>query len=435
MNNAEGRVSDLESAWWFDAQLRRNKPYGGYVLKNIHHGEYTFAKDVRVTRIWLYRKKGAPKSLVLGSPELPADVDEPKRMSKTGGKKEPKLPDYVPLGFYQPVFGVRAVFKTSNVFGEGSGDLEITQEYLFTLYNNTPAHEPTTTLSAARFYPLLHFSYKPGDKKDEHVLTSLRADYRLHITIDQYLDRTRNEPGKPNQAGVFKDTTHPSKTEVALVGLSGIFERLEKPLRYEIVSDGIVFGSTGTYDNIHQWGVQRTEGKNDINYTSKDGKKFILPTTPGAYHCFHMHWRWTEAAPGMVQEKRPSEGGQFGIPPGRPLIDSKIYQQVLTFAITNLSEKTKKELSDPDENASHMDFKSLFTDKQPPDEIDKGGDLVTWLSFTVKRFIHQQMRNDPLEGVLFVHGCYFPHEKDPEGTGAGRLRASDKKIISRTWER
>jgi hypothetical protein len=62
-------------------------------------------------------------------------------------------------------------------------------------------------------------------------------------------------------------------------------------------------------------------------------------------------------------------------------------------------------------NPSTRSFEQLFTNVSSTHHmIDKGADLVLWLSFEV--FRDDALLHQPWEGTLFVNGLYFAHNKD-----------------------
>ena len=118
-----------------------------------------------------------------------------------------------------------------------------------------------------------------------------------------------------------------------------------------------------------------------------------LPYTPGATHAAHMHWRWgafsathTPAGPGG-----PQYAGFEG--PGTPMIDGRIPNQSLRFAITtsrHAEEISKLLRNDNATEAQDFDsFETLFTAQghKDPEPIADGAELVTWVSIAGIEFM------------------------------------------------
>ena len=151
----------------------------------------------------------------------------------------------------------------------GSGKLHITQEYLFTDYGNSPSHEPNGNLRAARLFPLLRFTFSNATKQ-ENTPKYIRIDYRLELFLDQHLSRPSEAllgyGPSPGQAGIFADNDDPNTFLAAppivppMLGLDNIFDRGEKPLKYEIIGHGLDKGRRADWDNIHYWANSPIEG-------------------------------------------------------------------------------------------------------------------------------------------------------------------------------
>jgi hypothetical protein len=239
---------------------------------------------------------------------------------------------------------------------------------------------------------------------------SLRADYCLELSIGRGLGvltdlppQRKGERPWPNQAGIFADATYP------LVTIGTIFFLAEKPLKKEVMGYGYIRGRALReeaeakkfpyklcWDNIHQWGASR-EG---------------LPTTPGAAHAAHCHWRWTPTAASgsffmRLVGAEPQEyfGGLF---PGGPLIDSEVSNQTLRFAITaGLHTAAFKRLYEKQKDP--FDELSAWG----PLDVEDGATLATW--FVIEASSDLQL-GKKWRGGLFKHGVYFAHGVEDVGT-------------------
>lgn len=293
--------------WTFTAT--QNGDTSGCVLERIRHDDYSFAKKVQVYRIWLKTKRDKKeKPYVLGSVDFPAQ-DGIKITSPAGSNADILIKPFIQAGLLTVQYKSRkGLFED-----DPEQSLAITQTYIFTPYGREPAHEPSGTLEAARFYPMLEFKFSHPRKLAGPLY--FRADYQLQISIGRGLGQSvvptptsaaRAESSRPevledpprkdkatggtswtdgvNQAGIFADESWP------LPIIESIFFLAEKPMKKEVVGYGFIDGFSKRekaappnqlcWDNIHQWGATAT----------------ALPTTPGAAHASHCHWRWTPAA-------------------------------------------------------------------------------------------------------------------------------------------
>jgi hypothetical protein len=399
-----------EKGWYLKYLMP--KEGGGLVLQEVMHDGYYLAKDIRVVRIWVgtedpgKSQRGELKDYVLGSQEFPCLAD-PMILPA------PKAPTEFP--FYKPVAGIECRFETAEaVFGKGTEKLKVTQQYLFTAYGKDPPHEPGHVLDAARLFPRLCFDYLPG-KSEEKAKTPkyLRVDYRIHLSVDKFLDQKKNLTRVDNQAGIFRDNEHlpgavfDFASPILFRGphLEEVFAAAEKPLQYEVIGPGLIYGQSEdpnnhkeiTWDNIHWWASQ---------------EKGELPSTPGAFHAAHIHWRWAAVSgePGVLEKKILPGGEQFkGLNwtknRGGPLLDPRIPVQSIRFAIAKDSPKRTAQA-----NPSNKIFDQIFVGEDPA-EVDKGTDLVLWISIDI--FRDNRMLKKPWEGALFVHGLYFAHDPEP----------------------
>jgi hypothetical protein len=405
---------------------------GGLVLNDVRHFNHNFASDVRITRVYVGTATGAPiypgvtiqnkRALVLGSADLPySDTQQAVRLPT-------KLGLIAPFATPQIEY---AHFKTPGpALADGqTAPLEVEQRYLFTSYGVDPPHEPGAIAWGARFYPLLSFSY-PKSPTGAPPVNYFRADLRMAVGIEQVNNlQNKGKQVSPlnvtlgsdlvNQAGLFKDGSSITPR------LEALFDRIEKPLHYEILSMGNDWddypGLNGYWDNIHQWPA--AEG---------------LAATPGANHAGHFHWRWGVGAaviPKSIILRKlvaPATGPQFEgfLGPITPLIDPRIPFQRLTFAITKYEATDKDDQAwAPEKNPSTDIFSDLFIkNRAVPKKIEKGKPLVWWMSVEVFR---SPLLTGPWQGTLFAHGSFFTHSSislftKTQFAVAGLYGASDK---------
>lgn len=406
---------DPATLWEFDYQVI---PGSGLVLQNVLHAAYWFGKDIRLVGVWAGSEdpstggtgSTAPQLLQLGDMNFPSQAVYPPQ----------SYPVQPPAAFpyYSPLVGLFAEFKTSlPAFG---GDLTVKQEFQFARYGMNPPHEPGGVLPAARLLPLTYFTFQrnvsggPG-------LAYLRFDYRMNVDlgdvvppgfgeeITYYPPRisaiASHQPHK-SQAGVFRDQEGiPMPSGIGVPTLYDIFAGGEKPLQYEIIGRGLthskpeVKGKPATFDNVHVWPSPYPGG---------------LPSTPGAFYSLHVHGRWGAVAGAVptfpLTMLLPAAGQpQFkGLgwisQQGGPLLDRKLADQTLKFAITKNFGMAGTLTTSPFEDL----FKRL---RGKPESIKAGDDLVFWLSIEVFR-PKADSRND-WDGTVFVHGMYFAHDPEP----------------------
>ena len=407
--------------WYLQYELGTS----GLKLYNIRHANYRLANDVRIAGIWVGsddpNDPAKPKdallvSLKLGESNLPNATFVP---PPGPGFQSPP----VPFDKYRPLFTLNASFKTKDpVLGPNTDSefLEIIQDYQFGSYGMNPPHEPGAVLQAARFFPLLKFNISGAGK---NKVKYLRVDFRFNINLDNLgfdpnvraqKQRSGQDDRGPNQGGIFRDReTIPFPLQLPLrpPDLGDVYAAAEKPLQYEIVTRGLTRGQPAdagqpdTWDNYHQWGSP---------YPGLGGSS--LPTTPGAFHCAHLHWRWGKAS-GDPSEKgiilKAAGEPQFRGPgwtghPGGPLLDGRVPDQSIRFAVTkNFNHDLESEI------LSTQKFEDLFISKRAvPDSVKSGADLVLWYSVEVFRDMKQLQQ--PWEGALFIHGLYFAHDPEPK---------------------
>lgn len=463
--------------WRFDYDMLDK---GGLVIANVLHSGFHLAKDVRVVRVWINADDPDPagrKSLFLGTADFEVLSRDPTYLRYISFNAPPPFDVYTKDAPKGPA-GVQAVYRTrAKVFGSpGDPDakdpdddyLTIEQSFIFTKYGKDPAHEPGGVLPAARVFPLIKFSY--GGKK----IKSIRFDYRLHVSLDILLGRDsaldpqldtgllgKLKPGgeeglkrivklltalRPMLAGIFRDTDEiPSSADT-----EDIFFAVEKPVLREVVGYGLKKGIPGdkvsettdhgnqiapgdaaTWDNIHMWSNRRLAGE----YVKKQ------PSTFGAFHAFHCHWRWPyfAAHPSTGDHIKSFIGGgvkraglftlndfgdaQFkGLPmKGHfegPLLDPRIPNQTIQFAVTLAKppgQTEPRDRWDADQCPSTSVFEELFINPEapsPPRDIGQGEDIVTWLAITVENENADGRQGEKFQGTVFAHGLFFAHNPE-----------------------
>lgn len=396
------------SAWSFTDRFGP----GGLILNDVRHGAYPLAKDIRVTRVWVAAppprtRSGGPdpllktkkkRSFVLGDDILP--TNQPFELIR-GGQAPGDFAIYPIAG------GLGVDYEVGTGIPDVRNDtLVINQRYLFGHYSQHPAHEPGSVLRAARFFPLLTFRLKPGPENLPGP-SYFRADFRFDLGLN------RKHAGY-DLGGVFRDAE-----DVPLVINEGldyfrppllhdIFTGGEKPLHHELIGPGLrerTKADTGpdlqTWDNYHHFPLTEDDGG--------------LPSTPGAFHCFHTHWRW--GAVSVTGQFPVLEGGkQFAglnwtAELGGPMIDKEIPLQDLTFAVTKDSRDGTSLAAEA--NPSEWPFADLFTKHRAnPAPIKKEGEKITfWISVEVSR--PPGAENREWGGTLLPHGMFFSHESEP----------------------
>lgn len=199
------------------------------------------------------------------------------------------------------------------------------------------------------------------------------------------------------------------------------------------------------------------------------------PHTPGLPYGVHLHWRWgATAATGAT--KVPG-GPQFAGPggPGKPLIDPRIHNQNIEFAIVDGSGRSgddrdvHRQLDRDPATYLFDDFSKVWEDLRPlPELLMPSGDLVIWVSQTAwgpgwngttppyrERFpasgvSPERFPDVPHDvryllpewgGTLFPQGIFFPHEDISVLPPPVRLIPGVKKsqfhpgAPARTWRR
>ncbi len=480
------KLSDPETKWSFDCltDSAGKPPAGGLVLQNLRHDGHNFAKDVRVVGLWIETEVVEASGAVFSTAKTtyyPLDsaiftVSDirtlaPKAISNHAtGRNFNYLREaddalafstYFQEGGNYFGYGVSAKFEapallTSLANCVYSG-LTVEQIFLFSRYGHVPKHEPSGGLSAARFHPMTKYAFSANPAYDQNKqftrVSSIRFDYRLHLYLDTHYNAPTDTRLTPNQAGVFADSdsalatagtaaswafTHRGATNpLPAVVSAGSFDAAEKPLVLETTAPGLgkgfsVFLTTDDkprivrcWDNVHWWGSR--------------GPGAPLISTPGAFHCAHLHWRWgaaAGAAPGATSDpvfnpttwpagaKAPQQGA-WG-----PLVDPGIWIQTLRVAVVKNDPKLDPNRGVAPAALTKADWKSLFDPglRSAPADIYAGEDIVLWYSAEVYGEVTlaapdghgppASFSSQP-KGTVFIHGIFFAHDAEKSGLAVG----------------
>lgn len=477
MANTTNNISDQATLWSFDLvqDTSGNPAPGGLILQNVRHDSHNYAQDVRVIGIWLKLElfdpssataKALPSRFVTLSPKW-FDTDTVRQIGANPSVKP--VDDVMMLNYFTGGFALKAIYSSTKDVFDGltncqHGLLLITQLWMFSPYGNSPPHEPSGGLSAARFHPTLKYKLEDSTHWDSTKpytrVSSIRFDYRLHLHVDRSESSPDAASSTPsNHAGLFRDRDVPPLSTKASASGAGFtyvaFEAAEKPLALEVVGPALYQGlaqkdlgaASGNprqifekcWDNIHWWG-HRQQGH---------------ISAPGAFHAVHMHWRW--GAPialagglfttlGQAPDAVPNPGNflpplptvlrQGDIQNGTifgPLVDSNIWTQTIYVAVTKYDKTMDPDQVDPSKCSTET-FQDLFTSRGKPQDIYSGANCVMWYSTEIPREVDMQISyalSDPRgsgqsgptnvsviagnSGYVLLHGTFFAH--DPERTG------------------
>ncbi|HEY7577118.1 MAG TPA: hypothetical protein VH855_05940 [Acetobacteraceae bacterium] len=488
------KLSDPATGWSFDCltDTAGNPLPGGIVLQNVKHDQHNLARDVRVIGFWLTIETVDPPNTIASTASqfhlldatnftvsavrilTPAPVTAPGGGGTFQYLKEADTALYF-SGYFKDsggnsiAYGVASKFDAPNLLSgqtncEFAG-LTVEQIFLFSRYGNSPKHEPSGGLSAARLHPMVRYAFAANGSFDATKrstrIASIRFDYRLNLVVDRHYDVATNAGLQQlgNQAGLFADSDTALGTVVTSIGStiwnlstsaglsSGSFDAVEKPLVLEVMGPGLAKGfptfATSTaggqqinvrcWDNIHWWGARGA------------GQPII--SAPGAFHAAHIHWRWGGAARaarvGGSQTfnpqtwpkgipMSPAQQGMWG-----PLVDPGIWMQSIRVAVTKNDARLDPMRGAAPTNLSKSDWKTLFTGLRPvPDDISAGDDLVLWYSTEVHREVTTlpssaqgsppfflpppaQTFRAATSGTVFIHGLFFAHDAEKTGFTVG----------------
>jgi hypothetical protein len=462
VKSATGKIQPRDTAgtgWAFRGVV---DPKVGFALEDVEHDGHALADSIRIERIAVagfsdndaYRSRDdLANHHVFGLGDC-KEVAAPSLEVLAKGTTDP-------LGYYAPRLKVAAKYEMPSLVYETDQTMELELAFLFTDYNKDPSHEPGGLIPAARIYPTLTFSIPSvGHKRKKPAYrraTAVQVLYRINLRLD--------DQGVGNQCGVFTDHEDLSPAGAAQAGAAGggkpgsfTFAAAEKPVPYEIVGKGVDHGSAGGWDrtirgwdNIHQYSHKALPGSDPNSGVSDQ------PYTPGLPYGGHMHWRWgesaTKGAPGLPGGKQ--YGGPQG--PGTPLIDDRIRNQNLEFAIVDLGGWFAREegtfLTKVDQDPVSFlfqDFSRVWTDlRSTPDSLMPSANIGIWLSITawgpgwdgvdpgytefsggsgispkdfpkVERSLSYVL--PAWGGTVFPQGIFFPHETNSVFYGSWKRR-------------
>lgn len=469
-------VSDPLTKWSFSCLTDgggTKPPAGGLVLQQVQHDGHNFAKDIRVIGFWVEIETVSPASAVTATTKTfyildgtnftvapitlfaPALRSSPLFASTFAYLKELDVAldfkEYFKSTANYFAYVVKAEYTAGAFFSKFPNcelaGLNVTQSFLFSPYGNSPVHEPSGALNAARCHPIVKYETTVNGAVDKTKpysrLKSIRFDYRLHLYIDRHHNTATNATLAQigNQAGLFADgdggkvgigfsTVGKGIWNKSLsTGFSrSVFDAVEKPIVLEVATQGLenglpLFLATATatsttplrcWDNIHWWGAR--------------GPGSPLISAPGAFHAAHIHWRWGKPA---SDPKRPQFGaGWPAAAAGNPLtsgkwgpvVDPNIWMQTLRLAVVKNDPKLDPAKGVPAASLSLADWKTLFHPglRAVPDDISAGDDIVLWYSVEVPSELIGSGSatvkfTAKTPASIFVSGIFFAH--DPEITG------------------
>src|SRR5437660_1531613 len=494
-------VYKVVGSWSFRAAKRgAPAPPGGLVLRDVRHDGHNFAKSLRLIGLWVELQtvdssgnagSTTKKFFALSAPDfsvgattllLPSPVStwnpwaDPYKLKESAAVLQ--FEDYLTQGGGGAQFGISAKYEAPTLFSDQTNcedaGLTIDQIFLFSRYSNDPRHEPSGALAAARCFPVIRYSIVKNsgcDKTRAYVrVGGIRFDYRLHLYLDGHYNVADPQTvgGLGNQAGLFADSDSlitsasrgaksaadqfgawaamqrywpvPLNTTGTLANAfsAASFDAVEKPLPLEVTAPGLASGfpvfhtamPDGTdkviraWDNIHWWGAR--------------GAGQPLVSTPGAFHCAHLHWRWGGAGavtpavatsrfnPNTYPRGLASPKGNDGM--WGPLVDPGIFAQNLRVAVTTNRPNLDPDRSASPDNMSKSDWKAAF-DSDVPGKIYDGADLVLWYSIEVLHSMRWKVDDNPpfppstwtpsSGGSVFIHGIFFAHDAEQTGNTVG----------------
>lgn len=422
----------------------------GFSLQEVSHDGHAFAEAISLERIavasfsdldWKRPRSSSTNYHIFGLGDC-KQIEAPTISVLPTGTTDP-------LGYYAPRVKLSAKYEKTDLLGEKGQSIVLELAYLLTAYGKDPSHEPGGVISAARIYPTLTFTVPSLTRSKQNPRfrhpTAVQALLRVNLTLD--------DQGVGNQCGIFTDPEELGALGVSLSALWGPhlpgsfnFLRAEKPLTWEVVGRAVRHGShigwtsdEPGWDNIHQWSHPT------IPYGPHPKEGFDnQPYTPGLPYGGHLHWRWGRTATGT---KTLPGGKQYAGAggPGKPLIDSRIYNQNIEFAIVDGS--TRFGRSDEDllgrldrDPVSYLfrDFSLVWEDVRiEPQLLMPSANILIWVSQTAwgpgwngtsleYREFHPGSGISPKDfpnvphdvqfvlpewgGTLFPQGLFFPHD-------------------------
>jgi hypothetical protein len=459
------RLGDPLTGWSFDCptdQEGTGPPPGGLQLTKIQHNSHNFCKDLRVIGIRLTMEQVRPDGSVVATTSHFLELSDPPfivgPLHVIWQYRTPVEADRF-SSYFSLAFSVRCDFTLPHSYVTAHWPncelkrLAVSQRFRFSPYGNSPPHEPSGNLTAARCHPMMQYNLVSNPLVDKrrtyYRVAKIRFDYRLHLFIDRHYSSPNTLPQIGNSAGLFADEESISRSD-SIADL--IFSAIEKPLVREVATWGLYEGTNfvgersgqptdatpRAWDNIHWWGAR--------------GQNQPIISAPGAFHAAHCHWRWG----GVLSSLRstiPEIDGTGG-PRGfrsrfwgsdRLQVDPGIWMQTIRIGVT----KNSRSL-DPDDVALEAlcppDWQTLFTRRSPEiTNIGGGDDLVMWYSAEIPREVSFPPESDSMtvqvpfgaytysvdtsrpaltqaaasSGTVFLHGLFFAHEAEQDGLFVG----------------
>jgi hypothetical protein len=449
-------------------------PRGGIILKNVYNHNFRMAYDIGIVGIYVFPNKNAQdnghkiKFLVLGPPDF-IQLDDNYKILKSDAIFDPfvtsrRKKNFDKLGYNMDSYNedteseILVKYRSNyEMFGTGSGYLIVEQKFIFTKYDDKPAHEPSGALKAARLHPIIRL-YFEKPKKD--TVEAFRVDYRFYLNLDNWTAYEKQEryygerrsfenvavrksyPGKINNAaGVFKDDNRSKQYGDLLSDGSPeevVFSSAEKPLVAELIAEGLNPKFSDRWYNVHWWGA---------------GKNWVAGSAPGSFHAVHIHWKWAFE----IQRKFDNDGPDPEHEGEEPfkgkgidgeLTDPAVGRQTLRIAIVKdnslFYDGQKKEVKGYIYNYPAFEEKNkVFGDffkaiNNVPGKISDGEDIVLYYSAEVKLSESNKTNNGTLDCSVFVHGLFFAHQPEKSGMLTGSLGSfykNPKKPNSQSWTR
>ncbi|HWS68625.1 MAG TPA: hypothetical protein VN325_38135 [Steroidobacteraceae bacterium] len=480
------KVKDASTDWEFECltDSSGNALPGGLVLKSVLHNGHNFAKDLRLIGFKIETElvdpsgtitSSAPVFYALGAAPfaaasvrnlIPVTVTLPAPAAGTFQylKEADTALDFAryfkdPAGNYVGV-GVAATYKASGFFSAlpncEYSDLEVEQIFLFSRYSNAPPHEPSGGLVAARFLPMTRYALTANSAVDKTKpytrLKRIRFDYRFQLYLDRHYDVATNATLAQlgNQAGLFADSDSSVGSGIKGVGsgiwnvfnsgtaatavTSGAFVAVEKPVVLEVTAPGLGAGFP-LFENITASGTKSTvRGWDNVHWWGANLAGAPLISTPGAFHCAHLHWRWGGAAPGVGSNTvfnptvypagMPTKSAMKGM--WGPVLDPGIWMQSIRVAIVKNDPKLDPNKGVALKDLSNDQWEKLFDPslRATPIDIEGGDEIVMWFSSEIPQRLEvtgdagwvsaapKATYTAKPSGTVFIHGFFFAHDSE-----------------------
>jgi len=196
---------DRSTGWNFDYVDVAGRPGpGGLVLTNIQHWGHNFCRDLRLLGIRLWMEEVRPDGTVeqttshflpLSNP--PFLVDHQQVLLPAVAATTTVVGDVTRFNRYftTAVFVMRGDFTLPSTYVAATWPncefelMIVSQRFMFSPYGNSPRHEPSGGLNAARCHPLTRFDFRANGAVDRSRnrwrVGHVRFDYRLHLFLDR----------------------------------------------------------------------------------------------------------------------------------------------------------------------------------------------------------------------------------------------------------